>query len=122
MLLEPFPFLDILSLQELRLLFISILRSAYEAQIRGGELEDRQILAIALEASLDFAEDAVSNGGTLKDWEYVQAFDGSLTSIGQSLKSKLKVFKCVDKLWGKRARTKITDTTKRLLIERSLAL
>jgi len=104
------------------LLFISILRSAYDFQIRSGELEDRQILAIALAASLDFAEDAVNNGEHLKDWEYVNAFDGSLTSIGQTLKSKLKVFKCVDALWGKRARTKMTDTTKRLLIERSQAL
>lgn len=60
-----------LSLQEFRSLFISILRSAYENQIRDGELDDHEFLTIALDASLDFADDAVSRGEPLSDWEYL---------------------------------------------------
>ena len=110
---------DALSLQEFRLLFISMLRSSYKYQIRSGELEDRQILAIALAASLDFAEDSVNHGSELKDWDYLQAFDGSLSSIARNLKKKLKFCKG---MWGKRGRTNLNDSTKRLLIERSLSL
>jgi len=116
-------FTDSLSLQELRFLFISILRSAYENMIRSGELEDRQFLSIALEASLDFAEDAVGRGEQLKDWEYVESFEGSLSAINENLKAKLKVVKaCASAKVSKRARIKLNAATQQNRIERSLAL
>jgi NhaP-type Na+/H+ or K+/H+ antiporter len=55
-----------LSAQEMRALFISILRSNYEKQIEHGEMADQEFLAIALQQSLDFAADAVANGGPLQ--------------------------------------------------------
>jgi len=90
---------------------------------RSGELEDRQFLSISLEASLDFAEDAVGRGEPLKDWEYVNSFDESLSAINENLKSKLKVVKaCASAKVSKRARIKLNTTTQRNRIERSLAL
>ena len=103
------------------MLFVSILRSAYKYQVGSGELEDRHILAIALGASLDFAEDAISKGSKLSDWDYLQAFDGSFTSVGQTLHKGIEGLEARP-MWGKRARTKLRDSTKRLLIERSLSL
>ena len=113
---------DSLSLREFRSLFISILRSAYEAQIRSGELEDRQFLAIALDASLDFADDAVGNGEPLKDWDFLQVIDGPISALRENFKTKLKLFKCCESLWGKRVRTVTSRSAQRLRIERSLAL
>lgn len=107
-----------MSLQELRYLFISILRSAYEGQIRSGELEDRQFLAIAFEASLDFAEDAVGKGEPLKDWDFVQMVEGSISAVSDSLKTKIKFIKC----GGNRVRSKLNVTTERVKVERSLSL
>lgn len=65
---------DPLSLMEYRMLFVSILRSAYEKQIQDGELDQHEFLAIALEASLDFAEDAASRDEPLSDWKYLCVF------------------------------------------------
>jgi hypothetical protein len=113
---------DSLSLKEFRLLFVSILRSAYKYQIRSGELEDRQILAIALGASLDFAADAITNGSELNDWDYLQTLDGSLHSVGGSLHERFEASKVLKCMCGKRARTKLIDRTNRLMIERSLSL
>jgi hypothetical protein len=62
---------DPLSLKELRSLFISVLRAAYEHQISRGELSDREFIVVALQASLDFAADAVAKGRKLCDWEFV---------------------------------------------------
>ena len=55
-----------LSAQEMRVLFISLLKAMYEKQIDHGELVDREFLAIALQQSLEFAADHVSNGGELQ--------------------------------------------------------
>lgn len=112
---------DVLSLQEFRLLFVSILRSAYKYQVKSGELEDRHFLAIAFGASLGFAEDAISNGSKLSDWDYLQAFDGSFTSVGRTLHKGVEGLEA-GSIWGKRTRTNLRDNTKRLLIERSLSL
>ena len=55
-----------LSAHEFRSLFISIVKANYEKQIEHGELADQEFLAIALQQSLDFATDEVSNGGPLQ--------------------------------------------------------
>lgn len=55
-----------LSAHEMRTLFISILKGTYEKMIDHGELVDREFLAITLEQSLEFAADAVANGGPLQ--------------------------------------------------------
>lgn len=55
-----------LSITEMRVLFISLLRANYELMINHGELVDREFLAVALEQSLEFAADSVANGGILE--------------------------------------------------------
>jgi hypothetical protein len=63
---EPF------STKEVRLLFISMVRAAYEHQIAEGELESQHILAIALDQSLEQAEVDVQQGKPLDDFQYLR--------------------------------------------------
>lgn len=112
---------DPLSLEELRGLFISILRAAYEMQIRDGELEDREFLAIALGASLDFAADAVAKGEPLKDWEYVHVVDGTVKALAKGFTAKVYLIRCIEAIWGKRAHPNVKYNVQRLQIERALS-
>lgn len=57
--------------QDIRVMFIELLRAAYTAQIRDGELDAREyngFLSYVLLQSLDFAHDNVMSGGLLNDW------------------------------------------------------
>lgn len=55
-----------LSTQEMRLLFISLLRASYEQQMECGELAGETLQAIALEESLEFTQASVSDGGRIE--------------------------------------------------------
>mmetsp|Transcript_14340 Transcript_14340/g.27909 ORF Transcript_14340/g.27909 Transcript_14340/m.27909 type:complete len:281 (+) Transcript_14340:2448-3290(+) len=57
---------------EERLNFIEILRSAYHQQIENGELESHGELQYSLLQSLNFAEDAAGKGLPLNDWYATQ--------------------------------------------------
>lgn len=110
---------DAFSLQEFRCLFLSLLRAAYAIQVNHGELEDREVLVVALETSLDFAADDVANGKPLGDWDYIHLFDSSLTAFG---KIKISVIKSLRSIFGKRAfYCGVADDVQRLTIERSIA-
>lgn len=59
-------------LKDMRLLFIELLRAAYNAQILLGELDPREydgFLAYSLKQSIEFAHDDASKGKPLDDWE-----------------------------------------------------
>jgi len=59
-----------MSLLELRLVFLELVRSTYERQIERGELsDDREDVALALTESLDLCADKVQNGEPLQDWK-----------------------------------------------------
>jgi hypothetical protein len=61
--------------QDIRVMFIELLRAAYQAQIRDGELDAREyrgFLSYALLQSLDFAHDAAMAGQPLDDWHASQ--------------------------------------------------
>ena len=78
---------DFLSAPELRMLFISILKVAYEFQIEHGELEDSHVLAVTLEQSLDIALSRVSSGEKLADWEILYSIHQPLVDIGSGMKN-----------------------------------
>lgn len=63
-------------LEDTRLVFIELLRAAYTAQIKDGELDPREyngFLVFNLFQGLDFAHDAVSSGNSsLCDWKSSQ--------------------------------------------------
>lgn len=111
-----------MSMQELRTLFISILKSAYEVQIRDGELEDRQFLSVTLEQSLEFAADAVSNGEPLRDWDFIHLVDGPLLKLAKKTKEHPRIAKCctLHSTCGKAKRDNLKNTLKTLKIERAL--
>jgi Sodium/hydrogen exchanger family len=109
---------DPLSVQELRSLFISVLRAAYDMQMRQGELEYREYLAIALDSSLDFAADDIDKGEPLRDWDYVHLFDSSVSAMGRT---KQWVIRCVESIWAGKDHKYVVYNVQRLTIERSLA-
>lgn len=58
-------------LQDMRLLFVELLRAAYNAQISYGELDPREyegFLAYSLLQSVEFAHDAAASGIPIEDW------------------------------------------------------
>ena len=58
-------------LKDMRLLFLELLRAAYNAQISYGELDPREydgFLAYSLLQSIEFAQDQVMEGEPLNDW------------------------------------------------------
>lgn len=55
---------DSLSVQELGMLFISILMAAYVSQIEHGELEDAHILVVTIHESLELTFEEVSKRRT----------------------------------------------------------
>lgn len=111
-----------MSMQELRTLFISILKSAYEVQIRDGELEDRQFLSVTLEQSLEFAADAVSNGQPLRDWDFIHLIDGPLVRLAKKSRKHPGLTECctLHMACAKNKRDSIKNNFKRLKIERAL--
>lgn len=57
---------------ELRLVFIELLRHAYDEMLQRGEINSREgdgFLVYALFQSLEYAQDAATNGQPLNDWE-----------------------------------------------------
>ena len=113
---------DPLSVQEMRSLFISVLRSAYETQFRSGELDDREFLAITLESSLDFAEDAVTNKGqALCDWNYLNIVNSPVKLSGKTVRAKRLIIQVVELFCGARVHTNWEYRVQRLKIEKSMA-
>ncbi|GAX29583.1 hypothetical protein FisN_24Lh041 [Fistulifera solaris] len=107
-----------LTAMEMRLLFISIMKAAYDQQVNDGELADQEFLTVSLHQSLDFAEDAVSKGQPLQDWDYVTFVDGPVQSAYKhAKKSSLmkKFFETASSGLNLKHKVKTLD------IERSLA-
>ena len=67
-----------LSLQEMRLLFLSLLKAAYESQVETGELAGETLQAIALDKSLEFTNADVCDGGRMEGMLSMLLFFGSL--------------------------------------------
>jgi NhaP-type Na+/H+ or K+/H+ antiporter len=110
-----------LNTKEFRLLFVSILKAAYEKQIAGGELQDRHFLAIVLEQSLEFAADDAANGKPLNDWAYVTLFQSNRSSMLIKARNSSIGLNCMDKAWAQRAHIGFKYTAQQMQIERSLA-
>jgi len=66
------------ALVELRLLFVELLRHAYQSDMQKGEVEVREELVIyGLNESVAITEDEVTNGLPINDWEACQRFINS---------------------------------------------
>lgn len=112
---------DLLSAQELRILFISILKGTYDQQIEQGELDDAHVLAATLSQSLDLALDSVSNGGPLKDWEILYAIHQPLLHATDKLKNTFCATKTVNSvMWTKRGHLGLKANSDNMQIERSI--
>jgi NhaP-type Na+/H+ or K+/H+ antiporter len=78
--------------QDIRIMFVQLLRASYHAQIRDGELDAREysgFLSYILLQSLDFAHDAVSAGLPLNDWEASQLVSTGLVGRTEDFVKKL---------------------------------
>ncbi len=109
---------DRLTIKEMRLLFLSAIKAAYERQINDGELADKEFLTLTLYQSLDCAEDDVSNGNSINDWNHATAMDGFL---------QVMVKRCINcsvtnyLFEQANVRLNVGHNLRRLDIERSLA-
>ncbi len=112
---------DFMSAQELRILFISILRATYENQIEHGELDDAHILAVTLNQSLDMALDAVSNGQTLKDWDYLNQLYQPLEAMATRLKHFGAKVMCNKSMASKFSHLGLKSGSETMYIERSIS-
>mmetsp|Transcript_32553 Transcript_32553/g.48197 ORF Transcript_32553/g.48197 Transcript_32553/m.48197 type:complete len:852 (-) Transcript_32553:201-2756(-) len=110
------------STKELRLLFICLLQAAYENQVVDGELESEQTLTIMLQQSLEFANDAVTNGESLEDWKYLVSLHKPFANLNGALRKITGVATCLDYSKYSRANMGIKLRMDNLLIERSMAV
>lgn len=95
---------DATLLKETRLLFLELLRAAYTAQVRDGELDPREyngFLLYDLEQSVEFSHDAVSGGSPLNDWKTANDL-----SIELYLRSEATADRLAGSCCGKRKRVK----------------
>lgn len=61
--------------KELRLLFLELLKGAYEVALQEGYLDarvDNGLLHFSLLQSLDFAKDEINRGGPISDWKFTK--------------------------------------------------
>lgn len=75
--------------QEERLVFVKILRSAYYRLIEHGELESRGFIIHTFRQSLDFAEDAASRGLPLSDWNALEVASDSWARPAESMLKRM---------------------------------
>jgi len=74
--------LDNMALEEVRALFLNLVRTRYQGQIDDGELSEHEVVVHCLLNSLDFAIDKVAKGSTLCDWEYLEYLDKAWEKYG----------------------------------------
>jgi len=108
---------DFLSVQELRMLFISTLKVAYEFQIEHGELEGSHMLAVTLEQSLDLALSKVASGDKLADWEILYGIHQPLVDVGGSI---LNFFAKVSYFTVPGKKAQLGSNSQDIVIERAL--
>jgi NhaP-type Na+/H+ or K+/H+ antiporter len=89
-----------LSTQELRFIFISMLKSQYEHQINEGLLTSKHGLAVCLEQSLESAKNNVKKGGELNDLHYVQKFYKMVTKYANIANNGTRWLLCRGKKIG----------------------
>lgn len=112
---------DLLSAIELRILFVSILKAAYDSQIENGELDDSHFLAVMLNQSLEIALDTVSKGGHLKDWEYLNLIESPFSKISKGFKEGFKDLGMTQRVSSKRGHLGLKSSVENMLIERSVS-
>lgn len=112
---------EFLSARELRILFISILRSTYERQIEHGELDDAHILAVTLSQSLDMALDGVSKGKPLKDWEYLNQLYLPIARMATRFKDIALRLPCNKSVAAQRGHLGLRANVENMYIERSIS-
>lgn len=111
-----------LSAVELRVLFVSLLRSAYNDQIRHGELADNHLLSVSLLQALEFAQDSCSRGKPLKDWTYLVSTESKIMNASKKVRSNKIISACLNHLWFRRSGLGLKEKAHTVLIERSLAV
>jgi len=84
------------TVDEERLVFLKILRSAYHRLIDHGELETRGFIVHSLGSGLEYAEDAAARGLPLSDWNAVEVASNSFLKPAEHVLHKLFRLK---KIW-----------------------
>lgn len=114
-----------LKLQELRHLFLELVRARIEHQITNGELADEEFVAYTLKHAIDIASDLVSKGGEIRDWEYVDISGIPLRkAIGKVLhwmNRSIGLGKVFHSVFGEMSMIHPDDIIRRINVERCIA-
>lgn len=86
------------SAKELRLIFLELVRKAYDSQVKNGELLNREYLSISLEQSVNFAIDAINRDERMKDWEFLVQFNIPLFDLVNKVRYSEQFFKLFKRL------------------------
>lgn len=105
-----------LSVHEMRLLFISMVRAQYEKQVTDGELESQRLLTVALQQSLEDAEVDANEGKTLDDYVYLQQF-----CLDSQTYTSSALVRCLKSSVPQHRRTQLRQRTDSFLVEMAMA-
>ena len=109
------------ALKEFRLIFVSLLRAAYQKQVKHGELaENEGFLSFILFQGLDFAEDEINNGGPISDWAHSQVVPCSIKNRAHAVARRIKHMPLLARFFGGREESK--HSALQFTIHRALAI
>jgi len=111
-----------LTTKEVRRLFLELLRASYTHQVEDGSLSNHDYLKYALDQSIEFAREAVSNGKPLKDWEYTTIVRSRLSHATRRIRACTRQLRCYGPVRGASA-DQLTDKVEQMKfdIERCMA-
>lgn len=114
-----------LTLQELRMVFLELVRSRYQHQINTGELAEREFVTYSLDQSLDLASDLVSKGEPLGDFDFIDLVNipisQTIGSFLNFLRVKLGLDTVLGAIFGELAHVVPEDVHRRVQVERCIA-
>mmetsp|Transcript_11770 Transcript_11770/g.28173 ORF Transcript_11770/g.28173 Transcript_11770/m.28173 type:complete len:519 (-) Transcript_11770:112-1668(-) len=109
------------TLQEMRLLFISLLSASYSLQINNGELESTHPVTLALESSLTQTETEVKEGKPLNDFSYLSNYADYWAKTASSLRKRSRFLLCLGKSLGKQANFSLNISDESIFVEQIIS-
>lgn len=91
------------TLDELRLVFLSLLESQYCQQLDSGELESNHPVTLALKFSHTSAVTHCKAGNPINDFYYLEKYEDSFVRTAQWLKKRILFLTCMEKVLGVRS-------------------
>lgn len=108
-----------LPVEEVRRLFLEVLRTMYMSQIKSGYMVNREYLVYALLESIDFASDKIKE--SLCDWKYSNLLEKPLSEAIHRIQHHKQVISCCECFCGERTHYDLEHLDLRLQVERCVS-